>query len=39
MSTAKKFAIGVVMTLITVAAGFFLIRRFAPENVKAFFRV
>jgi hypothetical protein len=39
MTQAKKFAVGVAMTLLTVAVGFFLVKRFAPENVKDVFRV
>lgn len=35
----KKFLIGVAMTMLTVAVGFFVIKRFAPEGVKGFFRV
>lgn len=39
MHSAKKFAVGVIMTLVTVAVGFFIVKRFAPEQVKDFFRV
>jgi type III secretory pathway component EscT len=39
MHALKKFAVGVAMTLVTVAVGFYLVRRFAPENVKQFFTV
>ena len=39
MYQVKKFAVGVAMTLATVAVGFFLVKRFAPEGVKEFFRV
>lgn len=39
MSKAKALAIGLVMTAVTIAVIFALVRRFAPENVKNFFRV
>jgi hypothetical protein len=35
MSLVKKIG----MTLLVVAAGFFLVRQFAPEQFKQFFRV
>lgn len=39
MSKLKSLAIGLVMTAVTVAVIFTLVRRFAPENVKNYFRV
>lgn len=39
MSQVKKFAVGVLMTMATVAVGLFLVKRFAPDGVKEFFRV
>jgi len=39
MSKVKSLVIGIAMTAVTVAVIFALVRRFAPENVKNYFRV
>lgn len=39
MSKAKSLVIGLALTAVSIAAVFFLVRRFAPDNVKEFFRV
>lgn len=35
----KKFALGVVMTMVSVAVGLAIINRFAPASIKRFFVV
>lgn len=37
MSQAKRFAVGVAMTALSVAVLFFLVRR-APDNIRALFQ-
>jgi len=39
VNKVKGLAIGLFLTAISIAAVFFLVRRFAPDNVKEFFRV
>lgn len=35
----RSVFVGTVMTAVTVALLFFVLRRWAPDNVKAFYRV
>lgn len=39
MSKLKAIVIGTVMTALSIAVIFALVRRFAPENVRNYFRV
>lgn len=39
MSGVKHFAMGVGATAVTLMVLFFILRQFAPEGVKSFFRV
>lgn len=39
MASAKRYAMFGLGVLAAVAVGFFLVRSFAPEGVKGFFRV
>lgn len=39
MSGVKNFALGVGATALTLVVLFFILRQFAPEGVKTFFRV
>jgi len=39
VNKVKGLAIGLFLTALSIAAVFFLVRRFAPDNVKEFFRV
>lgn len=38
MSKVKSIVIGLAMTAVSIAVIFALVRRFAPENVKGYFR-